>query len=204
MKNKPIDRTILEKSLTLLGELLSKSSSPAISIIVCGGSSLVQNRLISRTTKDVDVVAFIDECMRVIKAEQFPDFLKKAAEVVREELKLPENWLNNGPWAMINYNLPNFGLPEGFLDRLVSRRFGTSLKVYFIDRLDQIHFKLYAAADKGGPSYHLDDLISLNPSNDEIYEAALWTFIQDPSPEFREIMIRMLGVIGYEHIAERL
>lgn len=204
MNKKPIDSTILERSLTLLGALLSKSSSPEISLIVCGGSSLVANRLVSRTTKDVDIIAFLDENKQIIKAEPFPEFLKRAADVVQIELQLPDNWLNNGPWLLINFNLSNSGLPQGFLDRLKYKKYSSSLNVYFIDRIDQIHFKLYAAADKGGPSYHLDDLISLSPDNDEIYEAVLWTFIQNPSPEFREIMITMLEAIGYGNIAKRI
>jgi hypothetical protein len=204
MKSKPFDSTILNNALTLLGAILKRNKNPEISIIVCGGSSLISNKLISRTTNDVDVVAFLGEGKKIIKAEPFPQFLKTAVESVQKELQLPVDWLNNGPWSIVNDNLLNNGLPEGFQDRLIGKKYGPSLNVYFISRLDQIYFKLYASADKGGPSYHLDDLKQLNPSDDEIYKAAIWSLTQDPSPEFHEIMIEMLKAIDYEYIAERI
>jgi hypothetical protein len=50
------------------------------------------------------------------------------------------------------------GLPEGFVSRLFQKDYGRRLTVYFAGRKDQIHFKLYAAVDRGG--YHIDDLLT--------------------------------------------
>jgi hypothetical protein len=50
---------------------------------------------------------------------------------------------------------------------------------------DQIHFKLYAAVDQG-PGKHLDDLLSLNPTADEIERAAHWTMTHDVSESFKQ------------------
>jgi hypothetical protein len=47
------------------------------------------------------------------------------------------------------------GLPADFADRLHSQTYGRLLTVHFIDRIDQVHFKLYASADRGG--YHIAD-----------------------------------------------
>ncbi len=78
------------------------------------------------------------------------------------------------------------------------------LSIYFVARLDQIRFKLFAAADKGGPSYHLDDLLALNPSLSELEAAAKWAMLQDPSHGFKDTLRAMFKVIGYDALLERI
>jgi hypothetical protein len=95
-------------------------------------------------------------------------------------------------------------LPEGLLQRIKKRAFGAKLNVFFLDRIDQIYFKLFAAVDLGGPSRHLDDLNSLSPTEDELYAAAQWVKIQDPSESFTEMMKTMLRMTGHERVAEKL
>lgn len=83
------------------------------------------------------------------------------------------------------------GLPVGFVERLQSRTHGSHLPVWLIDRIDQIHFKLYAAADQG-PGQHVDDLLGLKPTDDELIAAARWTFSHDVSPGFRSLVRDLL------------
>jgi hypothetical protein len=117
-------------------------------------------------------------------------------------MNLPTNWLNNRPCRIVNPQLPNYGLPEGFLKRTIKRTYGTKLNVYFLDRISQIYFKLFAAVWHGGPSRHLDDLNSLSPTDDELFNAAQWTIIQDPSE--LDTLKKMLRVVGHERVAEQL
>jgi hypothetical protein len=52
----------LEKALSLLGELIVLRGRPLQRFVVCGGSSLLALRLVSRTTtQDVDVLARIED-----------------------------------------------------------------------------------------------------------------------------------------------
>lgn len=54
---------------------------------------------------------------------------------------------------------------------------------------DLIFFKLFAAADSGGPnSGHYKDLIALRPSASELSEAASWVETQDASSDFPGIL----------------
>ena len=62
---------------------------------------------------------------------------------------LPEDWLNNGP-SNGEGGLFRMGLPEGLAARLTWTTIGEKLALGFISRLDQIHFKLYAAVDQPG------------------------------------------------------
>lgn len=86
------------------------------------------------------------------------------------------------------------GLPAGVAERLVLRKFGPSLQVSFISRHDQIHFKLYAAADQGGR--HFTDLEKLLPTKEELRAAARWTFTQDASDAFRQVVGEVLHALG--------
>jgi len=105
---------------------------------------------------------------------------------------------------ILNDRLPNQGLPDGFRDRLQLREFGARLKVLFIGRRDQVFFKLFAAADKGGPSYHLDDLTALQPNDEELEAASRWAMSQDPSQAFADTIDAMLKAIGHGNIADKL
>jgi hypothetical protein len=63
--------------------------------------------------------------------------------LVARDFSLPAEWLNSGPTGLLE-----FGLPDGFADRLQRRDYGEGLVVYLASRYDQIHFKLYAAVDQ--------------------------------------------------------
>ena len=116
---------------------------------------------------------------------------------MRRDFDLPENWLNLGPASQVES-----GLPEGFEERLVRKPYGESLTIYFISRIDQIHFKLYAAVDRG--EYHVQDLHALKPTQEEMERAAKWVITQDVSITFKLLLKDFLEVQGYGAIAERI
>ncbi len=76
------------------------------------------------------------------------------------------------------------------------------LTIHYISRIDQIYFKTFAAADRGG--YHITDLKALNPGEDEIYSAARWCMEQDVSEGFRFILKEMLTQNGWNHVSSRI
>jgi len=162
----------LDEAFGLLGGRLARNKAPSVRIVVCGGAALIVTGLSSRTTTDVDIVALMDDSRMLVAPVPLPDWLRRAADEVAETLGPPENWPNNGP-SRDEGGLFQMGLPDGFQGRLHAREYGDRLTVYFIDRIDQIHFKLYAAVDHGG--YHVNDLESLNPSDEEMSQAARWT-----------------------------
>jgi len=193
---KTIDIKKQNHALILSNEQLILTNAPRTEIVVCVGSALIALSLVPRTTQDVDIVAMMKNGV-LADSEPLPEYLMKAAAKVGTSLNLPADWLNNGPASQFR-----MGLPEGFSERLHEMEIGEKLAVYYIDRVDQIFFKTYAAADRGG--YHVSDLRQLEPSEDELVAAAKWTLMQDVSPEFREILKDMLVKLGWPNVSSKI
>ncbi len=201
---KALDKEKIEDALHLLGELLESRHIGPFNLIVCGGSALLVSGLRAEATKDVDILAYIGKKGEIIVADSIPEGLRKAAENVSVQMGLDSHWLNTGPSSIVNSKLPNLGLPDGFVSRLAEKTYSRMLKVFFIGRLDQIYFKLYASVDRGSPSYHLDDLIQLNPTQEELLAASRWSMEQDPSSGYSQTLKEMLKAINYGTVAEKL
>jgi hypothetical protein len=192
----------IAKALKLLDGRLMLNKSPRFSLIVCGGAALNAMNLIQRTTKDVDIVALMDSKGRLMDPAPLPQELMTAAKEVADTLHLPEDWLNNGP-SSGDGGLFRLGLPDGFSSRLVKSFEGRTLTVYFVSRLDQIHFKLYAAIDQHG-GYHASDLKQLSPTDEELLLAINWAVKHDPSEGFKTAIKLFLQEFGYGRLAEKI
>ena len=197
-----MNRENLDQALTLLAGRLDLAQVEPVRLVVCGGSALVAMGLRQRTTKDVDVLAIMNAAHELISPDPLPDFLLAAAEQVARDLGLFEGWLNNGP-SRGDGGLFQMGLPAGLAGRLTEKKYGSRLAVHFIGRFDQIHFKLYAAADQRD-GRHLSDLKALRPSSAELATAARWAMTHDVSAGFRMILQELLTQLGHETVAHNL
>jgi hypothetical protein len=194
-------REEIESILKALGEQLEILTPEPVEILVCGGSALNVLGFIRRATKDVDVMAYVhrnkEGKVSLIKADPLRPELMEASRRVARDFNLPENWLNAGPAST-----GDFGLPEGLMERVITRAFGKKLVIHFLGRYDQIHFKLYAAADQG-PGKHLDDLLALQPTVEELEKAARWSMTHDVSEGYKQTLQGLLIHLGYEDVAKR-
>lgn len=197
---RPLDRAALDLAMKSLAIRLVENDAEPVEIVVCGGSALILTGMIPRTTKDVDVVALMI-AGHLASPAPLPDELLQATEEVAEDLGLADNWLNNGP-SRGEGGLFQMGLPAGFTERLTSVTYGERLTVHFIDRLDHIHFKLYASVDRGG--YHIEDLRALGPTSGELEAAARWCMTHDGSDGFRMVLKQLLKELGYEDVSDRV
>jgi hypothetical protein len=187
-----IDQAQAQTLLSALGDQLAFGGS-SFELVVIGGSALLATGLISRTTRDVDIVAFLSD-QKLVDPRPLPDELVAARDRVARDFALPEAWLNAGPAGLLD-----FGLPAGFLGRLEHRDYGPALTVHFASRFDQIHFKLYAMADQTAAK-HESDLIALAPTRDELIAAARWTRTHDPSEGYLEQLVAALAYLGVEDV----
>lgn len=172
-----IDSTSLEEALKVLGQLLADRGY-SYEIVAIGGGSLLLLRQVERTTKDLDLVALVEDG-QFVSADPLPEVLLQAAEEVGKALELGKDWLNIGPASLLQ-----MGLPAGFISRMHTRHY-RGLTIHLADRFDQIHFKLYATVDQGPHSKHFADLIALKPSHEELELAKSWCMGQDVSEPFQ-------------------
>ena len=182
-----------------LDKQISLRSGEHVGVVVCGGTALAILDLVPRTTKDVDVLAWartVGDDVLLERVTGFPDWLVESAAAVARDFNLPEGWFNAGPASQLD-----LGLPSGFDKRLIAKAYGTHLTVYLVGRLDQIHFKLFAAVDRN--DYHTQDLLALSPTSAEIFDAASWVVTQDVSEPFRMVLKDYLSKHGYADVAER-
>lgn len=187
----------------LLGERLALRDLGPYRLVVCGGAALIVQALVARpTTRDVDVVALMDQNSAMISPDPLPKALLQEAARVATDMDLPEGWLNNGP-SREPGGLFQAGLPDGLGQRATRKDYGEKLTVYFIGRLDQIHFKLFAAVDSG-PGRHVADLQELKPASAEIEQASRWAMQHDPSEGFRRALLFMLKKLDFNDVAKRL
>jgi len=196
------DQKDIETILSALGEQLESSSVEPIELLVCGGSALIFLGLAQRTTKDVDILAYVKRTnagdTSFIKATPLKEEFIAAAKKVARDFNLPENWINTGPTSAVD-----LGLPDGLMERATTREFGPKLTIHFLGRYDQIHFKLYAAVDQGA-GVHYEDLLTLKPTTDELEQAACWSMTHDVSEGYRQILKDLLNHMGYSDVAEKL
>ncbi len=180
----------LERALTAVGERLAVSEE-AVGIVVLGGAAMNLLGIVSRATTDVDVLArTVDDGGTIIPPDPLPETLSRAVTAVARDLRLREDWMNTavaGQWE--------FGLPAGLADRLEWRSYG-ALRVGIVSRSDLVYFKLYASADQTGPAnVHVRDLLSLQPTPEELERAAEWIRGQDPSPDFHSVLAEVLKYV---------
>ena len=191
------DAEVIHRRFGDLAGALELEESEPVDMLICGGAALAVMGFVARATDDIDVLALVlDE--EDVAARPFPEALQHAVRRVARTRGISEDWLNPGPADM-----QQFGLPEGIIDRAERREYGDLLTARFLDRYDQIHLKLYAAVDQSGGK-HLSDLTQLEPSSDEITEAARWCMTQDPSPGFRQLLEWFLNEEGYSEVVDRI
>lgn len=182
MKNEDIEQYLQE-----VGSAYTDLNGPYLTIGICGGAALLLLQLANRTTKDIDLLYPVT----------LPTAFEEACRIVGTAHKLSNDWINLDPKGLFEA-----GLPAGFYERAAQRTYGPNLEVQIASRLDQIHFKTYAAADRAG--YHVDDLLNLAPTSEEMLTAARWCLTHDVSPEFRNILRSMLTQLGFSDAASQL
>lgn len=185
-----LSRIHLEDALSRVGERLY-AEALSVRVVVVGGAALSLLGVISRSTSDVDILAWQEspDAGLVPPPTPLPPALARAVAAVRTELGLVEDWFDlrvASEWQL--------GLPAGFLDRVQWRTYGRGLVVGLAGRQDLVSLKLVAAAD-GQHARHERDLIMLAPTDDELAVAiaeshrtnneTLWPFVEDVAERLR-------------------
>jgi len=191
-------------ALQRLGKRLLYDYVDPISLVVCGGSALNMLNIACRTTRDVDVLATVEETPEgvVLRHDRpLPKGFRNVVAAVGRDLGLDEDWLNMGPKDVLDV----YGTPKGLTERWDRREYGPSLTVYFVSRLDQVHLKLLAAADPKAEPRHMEDLlIRIRPTTEEVRAAVTWLLDRKTSARFRSNVRRAVEALGHDDISHSI
>jgi hypothetical protein len=149
--------------------------------VVIGGAALNLLGVISRTTKDCDI---LDPPLPALIADAARSF---ATEMRQRGEDLQDDWLNNGPASLVSV------LPPGWRERLQPAFSGTSIELRCLGREDLLRSKLFALCDRG---FDLGDCLALAPSADELRAILPWLEQQDGNPDWPAHVRTTLADLG--------
>lgn len=137
--------------------------------VVIGGAALALLGVVTRTTKDCDI----------LHPALSPEVRAAAAAFARVSRAsgepLDDDWLNNGPSSLAAL------LPVGWEDRTEPAFHGRAVRLRSLGRLDLLRSKLFALCDR---AIDLGDCVALAPTEMELDTIAPWLRAQDANPEW--------------------
>ena len=201
MKKDLGNKTEIDRALTELGRQLARLDSSEVRILCGGASALCMLEILSRSTMDVDALAFLGKGGALTKIRRFPKELEMAIRRTATTLGLDESWFNASAMELLR-----LGLPKGVVSRSARHRkqYGPCLTVQFLDRLDQVALKLFASMDPVKFRRHLEDLVSMKPKAKEIDHALEWMLGWKTSPAFRKRLSSILIGLDFPKHAKRV
>ncbi len=136
----------------------------SLNAVVVGGTALSLLGVVSRQTRDCDVLD-----------PQIPEDVKSAARDFAASRRaagesLDDDWFNNGPASLTRQ------LPDGWKERLEQVFAGKALILNSLGRSELLMSKLFALCDRG---VDIQDCIALGPTPDELDRILPWLSEQD-------------------------
>lgn len=177
------DARVLEQLLGAVGAHL-EAAGTSVSVVIVGGAALALRGWVPRSTHDVDVLALASGVggTQVLIPPVFPEELLDAVARVARDFDLSQDWFN----AQVGAQWQT-GLPENADQDLRWLRFG-GLRVGLAGRHTLIALKLHTAADSDPASKHTQDLLALDPTDQELEAARAWVVGQDTLEELPRIV----------------
>lgn len=156
------------ETLTAFDDFLTKRRVRLEAVII-GGAALSLLGIVSRPTKDCDVLhpRIPDEVQ--LAARDFAVIMRDRGE------PLQDDWLNNGPETLAKQ------LPPGWEARLQVVFAGEAILLRSLGRVDLLRSKLFALCDR---AIDLADCIALCPSSEELEAIRPWLEEQDLNPDW--------------------
>lgn len=149
--------------------------------VVVGGAALNLLGVVSRPTKDCDILypALTAEIVEAAKA--FAAARRQVGDAIAED------WLNNGPASLVRQ------LPADWRDHLRTVFKGRAIRLESLGRDDLLRSKLFALCDR---ALDLGDCIALAPTKEELVALLPWLEAQDGNPGWPAHVRETLADLG--------
>jgi hypothetical protein len=141
----------------------------ALDAVIVGGTALGLLGIVSRPTRDCDVLHPLIPVAVRQAAQDFARECRRAGEV------LADDWLNDGPASLVR------DLPVGWEDRLQIAYRGEAVTLRTLGRLDLLRTKVFALCDR---AIDLPDCLALCPTEAELEELLPWLEKRDANPDW--------------------
>ena len=135
--------------------------------VVVGGAALNLLGVISRPTKDCDILYPSLAGEIVEAAQRFAALRRQTGDA------LSDDWLNNGPASLVRQ------LPADWQDHLQRVFQGRAVQLESLGRDDLLRSKLFALCDR---ALDLGDCLALAPTREELAALLPWLEEQDGNP----------------------
>jgi hypothetical protein len=135
--------------------------------VVVGGAALNLLGVISRPTKDCDILFPLLTGEMVEAAKMFATARRHAGDA------LSDDWLNNGPASLVRQ------LPSDWREHLQKVFKGRAIQLESLGRMDLLRSKLFALCDR---ALDLGDCLAIAPSREELATMLPWLEEQDGNP----------------------
>jgi hypothetical protein len=154
-------------------DLFLAGAGLSLEAVVIGGAALALLGVVTRQTKDYDI-------LHPLLPDEVAHAARKFAAVVRSggtslDNDLRDDWLNNGPSSLCRQ------LPVDWEARLVNVFLGKAITLFSLGRPDLLKAKLFALCDR---FTDLEDCLALSPTAEELKEASPWVAYQDANPDW--------------------
>lgn len=180
----------VERALTELGRRMTLCDADHVEVVCCGAAALCMLGVLQRRTLDVDAVGTVGPDGEIGPPGEISAELESAIESAGRALGLSRDWFNFSSSLLLAR-----GLPAGTLKRSSShmRRFGPCLTVRFMDRLDLVALKMFAALDPDRGRRHMEDLVAIAPSKAELRHGAEWMTGWTSGRPFKDALRNLLA-----------
>ncbi len=154
--------------------LLDRSIPEKLDAYIIGGANLIAAGILDRETMDIDVISpsvFSASVQRVIE------------EIARKE-GIPSKWINTMPSSDEQF------LTDGWKRRSKLFFEGNRLRVFLLGRADMLGLKLAAAIDRAKAD--ADDILAMNPTNEEWEFGRTWARNYDANPNWPNLIDQLI------------